>query len=216
MAAITISRQYGSGGRKVALRLSQILGWTLFDKRLLMQVASDVGLSSDDVVDFTEYDYKVESFWDRLFGGGVVSDPSGGYIPAGTLTSDQMDQEGSVRLVNKAIQSAYERGDVIIVGRGGQVLLQDKPDVLHVRVQASMEMRKVRLETYEEVKVEDTESIALARDKAAEQYMKRFFNVKWDDPTLYHLVINSEKLDIDTIAQLIATAAQQLLPVAQS
>lgn len=215
MAAITISRQYGSGGRKVALRLSEILGWTLFDKRLLMKVAGEVGLSAQDVVDFTEYDYKVKSFWDRLFSGGVISDPSGGYVPPGTFTSEQMDQEGSVRLVNKAIQSAYEQGNVIIVGRGGQVLLQDKRDVLHVRVQAPIEMRKVRLEAYEEVKAEDTESIAIAHDKAAEQYMKRFFNAKWDDPTLYHLVINSQKLDIDNIAQLIATTAQQLLTVTQ-
>ncbi len=47
MSAITISRQYGSGGRKVALRVSEILGWSLFDKRLMMNVARDLGLSKD-------------------------------------------------------------------------------------------------------------------------------------------------------------------------
>ena len=215
MAAITISRQYGSGGRKVALRLSEILGWTLFDKKLLMQVASEVGLSAEEVVDFTEYDYKVKTIWDRLFSGGVVRDPTGSYTQH-IITHEQMDQESSVRFVNRAILAAYEQGNVIIVGRGGQVLLGDKYDVLHVRVQASMDIRKTRLQAYEDIHTDDTEAIALERDKAASHYMKRFFNVDWDDPALYHLVINSQKLDTDTIAELIANAAQQILPVVQS
>jgi CMP/dCMP kinase len=217
MAAITISRQYGSGGRKVALRVSEILGWPLFDKRLMMKVASDVGLSPSDIVDFTEDDYTAKSFWDRLFSslGSGYGEPTGGhYVPSsGDFTAAQMDEEGAVRLVNKAIDIAYQRGNVIIVGRGGQVLLQDKRDVLHVRVQAPMEMRKSRLESYEDVKREDTESIAIERDRAGSQYMKRFFKVDLENPELYHLVINSEKMDTEAISQLIVSTVKQFFTV---
>lgn len=217
MAAITISRQYGSGGRKVALRVSEILGWTLFDKRLMMQVANDVGLSPEDVEDFTEYDYKVKSFWDRLFWAGGVSDPSGAYTLAtsGAFTYEQMDEEGSVQLVTKAIEIAYQRGNVIVVGRGGQVILQDKPDVLHVRVQAPMDRRQTRLETYEDIEHDDTKSAAKRRDKASAKYLERFFNARWDDPELYHLVLNSDKFDIEMIAQLIVHTAKQMLPITE-
>ena len=209
MAAITISRQYGSGGRKTALRLSEILGWSLFDKRLMLQVASDVGLSSMDMEDFTEDDYKIRSFWDRLFGGaGGSSMALGGEAPA-TITTQQMDQEGAVRLVNKAIELVYEKGNVIIVGRGGQAVLKDKRDVIHVRVQAPMDVRTSRLQTYEGVNPDDVLRIAQERDRAAEQYMKRFFNVDLEDPYLYHMIINSGKVDTDKAAQMIADSAKQ-------
>ena len=215
MAAITISRQYGSGGRKVALRVSELLGWSLFDKRLMMDVMSDVGLSSQDIVDFTEDDYKVKSFWDRLFGSSGLSDPSGTYAVTGqavsSLATAQMDQEGTVRLVNRAIEKAYERGNVVIVGRGGQVVLRDKLDVIKVRVQAPMSTRIERLESYEGILRENAESTARDRDKAASKYMERFFGVDWNDPELYHLVINSEKLDTNAVADVIVSTTKQLL-----
>ena len=217
MAAITISRQYGSGGRKVALRVSEILGWSLFDKRLMMNVARDLGLSSEDIVDFTEDDYKVTSFWDRLFRYGGFSDPSGSYMlmsnDAVNAFTAEMDDDATVGLVNKMIGMAYQRGHVVIVGRGGQALLQDKRDVFHVRVQAPMAMRIQRLEAYEDIKREDAENIANQRDEAGAKYMKNFFGVVWNDPELYHLVINSEKLDIEAIAQIVVNTSKQVLAV---
>lgn len=217
MAAITISRQYGSGGRKVAIRVSELLGWPLFDKRLIMQVAGEVALSPDDITDFTEYDYEAKGFWKRLFSPENVN-ASTSFLGStyesteiGTLTTKQMDQEGAVRLVNKAITMSYERGNVVIVGRGGQALLQNKRDVMHVRVQAPMDMRKARLESYEDIKQEDTESAALDRDKSGQAYMKRFFDVDLEDPELYHLIINSGKIDIEKVADVIVASAKQLL-----
>lgn len=218
MPAITISRQYGSGGRKVALRVSEILGWSLFDKRLMMNVARDLGLSSEDIVDFTEDDYKVTSFWERLFRYGGLADPAGSHMLVTNDTIDaftpaQMDTEETVNLVNKMIQMAYERGNVVIVGRGGQVVLGDKRDVFHVRVQAPMAMRIQRLEAYEDIKREDAEEIANQRDHAGAKYMERFFNVELTNPELYHLVINSEKLDIEAIAQIVVNTYKQVLTV---
>ena len=218
MSAITISRQYGSGGRKVALRVSEILGWSLFDKRLMVNAAQELGLSTHDIVDFTEDDYTVTSFWDRLFRYGGFADPSGmGMIMTSetinAYSSAEMDEEGAVLVVNKAIEIAYNRGNVVIVGRGGQALLQGKRDVLHVRVQAPMAMRKQRLVAYEDIDKDEAESIANQRDQAGEKYMKRFFDVAWDDPELYHMVINSEKLDIEAVAQIIVNTAKQVLAV---
>ena len=68
MAVITFSRQYGSGGDEVADRVRERLGYRYFDKRLMAQVASEMGLSEGEIVDFTEADYEVRGFFDRLFG----------------------------------------------------------------------------------------------------------------------------------------------------
>lgn len=218
MAAITISRQYGSGGRKVALKVSELLGWPVFDKRLMIDVASEVGLLPADVIDFTEDDYKVKNFWDRLLGSSGGSQPTSAASPmqitynpamATTFTSEEMDEEGAVLLVNRAIMRAYERSNVIIVGRGGQVILQDEPDVLHVRVRAPMNVRMRRLAEYERIPAQDTLAIAQRHDKAAIEYMRTYFEVEWNDPNLYHMVINSGKLSTNAIASLIVASANQ-------
>ena len=70
MAVITISRQYGSGGDEIAAQVCERLGYHFFDKNLMAQVANDVGLSVQEVVDFPEDDHKVRGFLDRLFTGG--------------------------------------------------------------------------------------------------------------------------------------------------
>lgn len=218
MAAITISRQYGSGGRKVALKVSELLGWPVFDKRLMIDVASEVGLLPADVIDFTEDDYKVKNFWDRLLGSSGGSQPTSAASPmqitynpamATTFTSEEMDEEGAVLLVNRAIMRAYERSNVIIVGRGGQVILQDEPDVLHVRVRAPMNVRMRRLAEYERIPAQDTLAIAQRHDKAAIEYMRTYFEVEWNDPNLYHMAINSGKLSTNAIASLIVASANQ-------
>ncbi len=68
MPVITISRQYGSGGKDIAARVCEILGYSYFDKNLMARVASEVGLSEDEVLDLSEDNYKMRSFLERMFG----------------------------------------------------------------------------------------------------------------------------------------------------
>src|SRR5512139_726579 len=68
MAVITISRQYGSEGDEIAANLCQILGYQSFNKQLMLKVASEVGLTEGEVVDFTEDQHRVRGFLDRLLG----------------------------------------------------------------------------------------------------------------------------------------------------
>src|SRR5688572_12664634 len=70
MTVITISRQYGSGGDVIAARTCEMLGYRYFDKRLMADVALDVGLSPTEIVDFSEDNYRVRGFLERLLGGG--------------------------------------------------------------------------------------------------------------------------------------------------
>ena len=70
MAAITISRQIGSGGDSIAARVCEILEYQYFDKRLMTQVAEEVGLSERELVDYSEDNYTVQNFMDRLLRPG--------------------------------------------------------------------------------------------------------------------------------------------------
>jgi len=217
MAVITISRQFGSGGDEIANRVCEALGYRQFDKRLIAQVAREAGLSEQEIIDYNEESHKVLGFFDRLFGRSATAvevrvwkeDVSGVRRPE----EFRLSEESALMLVQKAIQQAHKMGNVVILGRGGQVLLKDQPDVLHVRIEASMEERVQRVkERLKESRQEfladidirrEAQDLIYLRDGASQDYIRRFYNADWDDSTLYHVVINTSKLTVDQSVQLI-------------
>jgi cytidylate kinase len=217
MAVITISRQFGSGGDEIAVRVCDVLGYRYFDKRLMTQVASEIGLSENDVVDFSEDDYKVQSFLDRLLSRRQINRSAGQAEPLRARAAgreveevEKMDEAHTVTLVQSTIDAAYRHGNVVIVGRGGQAILKDKPEVLHVRIQASLDTRVQRLHQRANYSLGGAQDAALKHDRASAEYLKRFYDIDWTDPMLYDLVINAGKLDIEAAAQLIVSAVNKL------
>jgi cytidylate kinase len=222
MAVITISRQYGCGGDLVAAQVCDALGYRLFDKRLMAQVASEVGLSEREIVDFSEANYRVRGFLERLFGrrgtrivaesGAWTQDASG----ARTVQVEQLDEEWCVRMVRTTIQAAYERDNVVIVGRGGQAVLQDKPGVLHVRLHAPLGARIIRVRYEEttglaaEFQQRAAQELVTERDKATAEYLQRFHGIDWADPELYHMVLDTKKWGIEPAVQVIVQAVSYL------
>jgi cytidylate kinase len=218
LATITISRQFGSGGRKIAARVAELLEYQFFDKRFIVQVAAQSGISESEFVDFTEDQHKVKTFLDRLrerFGNSPPQvtesrSQSQGWIGVDMPRVQQLDEAAAVSVVNTAIRAAYERGNMVIVGRGGQVLLKDKPDVLHVRIEAPDETRIARLREFEGLPPLEARRAMAEKDRAAAEYMERYFQTRLDDPMLYHLVINTGKCDIEMAAGIIAQSVKQL------
>jgi cytidylate kinase len=222
MAVITISRQYGCRGDEIASRVCAELGYRTFDKRLMAQVASDVGLSESEIIDFSEANYKVRGFLERMFGrrgartvaetGTWTQDASG----ARAVQVEQLDEEWCVRMVRTTIQAAYERGNVVIVGRGGQAILQGEPGVLHVRLYAPLDARILRVRYREavglapELQQRAAQEIVSERDRATAEYLRRFHDIDWGDPKYYHLVLDTTKWGVESAAQLIAQAVNCL------
>jgi cytidylate kinase len=217
MAVVTLSRQVGSNGDKIAERACDLLGYSYFDKQLMIEAAAEVGLCDHEVVDFSEEHYKVQDFLSRLFGGRarpvkdlLIREEKHGVIDP--LTARQLDETHCAELVRRTVLSAYDRGNIVIVGRGGQAILKDKPGVLHVRVIAPPEVRIQRLRSQGIAGIAKIKVTIEQKDRATAEYLKRFFNIEWDDPALYHLVLNTGLLDIDAAAQIIAESVQQLKP----
>ena len=223
MAVVTISRQYGSGGDEIASRVCEELGYRYFDKRLMAHVASEMGLSESEIIDFSEDNYQARSFLERLFGrrrarvvvetGTWTRDATG----ARAVQMEQLDEEWAVRMVKGAIEAAYGQGDVVIVGRGGQAVLQDRPNVLHIRIEAPLNARVTRVRYQEpsglapEFERQAARDTVNTRDRAAEAYLRRFYEVDWTDPSLYHLVIDTGKWSIEPATCLIVQAVSCLV-----
>lgn len=216
MAVVTISRQFGSGGRRIASRVSEALDYRYFDKALIVQAAAEIGLAADQVVDHPEMHYEAkglrERLWDDLFGAGkmTIGSRERPTLSWGGLEA-KLDEDWLVELVNATIREAHKQGNVVIVGRGGQAVLQEQADVLHVRVAAPTETRLWRIHNYEGITdVNEAQRLIETLDKRSGAYVKRFFGLNWDDPALYHLVLNTGKLQPDVAAQLVITAVQQM------
>ncbi len=217
MAVVTISRQYGSGGEQIAVRACELLKCNYFDKQSIAQVASQVGLSEDEFMDFSEDNYKIHSFFDLLTTGwrgprAIAQSQAWqeDLLGPGAETGAIIDEDQSIALIQQAVQTAYRHGNVIIVGRGGQAILQDKRNVLHVRIEAPLEFRRQRLHEKEGLDPAEAESRINQRDRAAASYLKRFYEIDWDDSTLYHLVINAAKFQMEAAAELIGEAVKRL------
>jgi cytidylate kinase len=219
MAVITLSRQFGSGGEAIAARVCEILGYRYFDKKMIVRAASEVGLSEEEIIDFSEDNYKTRSFVDHLMTGWRGSRAiAQSYtwqeeiFGLGPKAMSALDEVKNIGLVESAIRAAYQRNNVVIVGRGGQAILKDKPGVLHVRIQAPLEARVLCLHQRENYSLGWAQDIAINRDRAAADYLERFHNIDWADSALYHLVINTRQLDTEAAAQLIINAVSHLPP----
>lgn len=229
MTVITISRQYGSGGDEIAHRVGEILNYKHFDKRQIAQAAIETGLSGQEVVDYSEESHKVQGFLNRLFnphanapvGRTWREDASGIRI----VEEVRMSEEAAISLVQKAIRGAALAGNMIIVGRGGQMVLSDEPGAFHVRIEAPMEARIARVK--EQVRLElppDLPDTAVAlrvqdrivvKDAASADYLKRYYHVDWTDPLLYHMVLNTGRMSVYQAAEIIVMAIREMEGVGQ-
>ena len=220
MAIITISREFASNGNDIAEKICETTGYYMFDKRIIAEAAVEVGLLDEEIVDFSEQNYKVKGFFNRLFRRDQLQIWKEMEDGIRTTEEVQLSEENALLLVRRAIENAHKMGDTVIVGRGGQVILQDASDVLHVRIQTPIEERIQRVRSHPKIASRSFIGPLEARraaldlieesDDASADYLKRFYGVDWSDPMLYHIVINTGKLKAEQAVKLIIETAKQL------
>jgi CMP/dCMP kinase len=224
MTIITISRQYGSGGDEIASRICKILGYQVFDKRMIIQAAQEVGLSEQEVIDYTEESHKIRGFLDRLFGPPqpVAKTRIWKEDMQGTRTVEELKltEEALVALVQKAVRSAHRVGSLVIIGRGGQAILRDERDVIHIRIEAPLEQRvqavkqqlkQSKADFHADIDIRrEAQDLIKQKDEASQDYLMKFYHVAWSDPMLYHLVINTGKMSTEQAVHAIAALVHSM------
>jgi len=214
-----------SGGDEITYQLCQELGFGLFDKHLIVKAAIDAGICEQDIVDYTEDNHQIRGFFDRLFESAPVL-PYAGIWPDDGIAQYTFEElrirEECFQLIQNAIRYSDQVGKLVIVGRGGQVLLKERPGVVHVRIIAPIDLRIQRvkeqligstqaispeLEHRFEIQARDYVS---QRDAASADFLKHYYHVDWADPLLYHLVLNTGKLSIpDAVLTIIELMKSQ-------
>jgi cytidylate kinase len=184
MSAITISRQLGTLGTEIARGVAEKLNYEYVDKeRIGKMLAADFGLGRADLEKFDE---KKPPFWEFL----------------------SIQKVKYLHSIQAAIYDFAQKGQVVIVGRGGQVLLGNLPGILHVRIFAPFAFRVKHLVDTAGLDEKHAARALQQNDHDSAAYIHSFFNANWEDPTLYDLLINAEKLSATTAVQLIINSAQ--------
>lgn len=205
---ITVSRQTGSGGDEIAQEVSKILGWSYFDKNLMVEVGRSLGISEQDIVDFCEDTYRVQSLVDKMMLRRKPAKLSFD-IKDNAHIRKTLDEEQCLSVIQTVINNLASKGKTVIVGRGGQAILKHKIGVFHVRIIAPKAVRVQRIMQTEGLVEVEAQRLIEENDKAASEYLQRFYNIDWDNPANYDLVLNIRKIDLNTTASMIAKAASQ-------
>ena len=208
MLVITISRQLGSGGREVGNKVAEKLGIAYVDQEIVSRAAALADVSEEALSDADER---------RPTLLGHIADLLARYPAAVELGVPTVDIEPSLgqdtfkQLVEDVMREVAAKGSAVIVGRGGQMIFKDRPDTFHVHLYAPFEVRVRRTLQRERLSQVEAERRVRESDRNRSGYIRTYYKVDWQDPELYALMINTGKLDIDTVADLIATAAKSTL-----
>jgi cytidylate kinase len=202
MRAITISREYGSGGGEIAARLAQRLGWQLVDHEVVVKVAQKLGISEAEA---EAYDERGDSLTERLLKNMTLFEPA---ALVGTPLPMLTDPSVYHQALHRIIEEATATGHVVIVGRGAQVILANSRDVLHVRIVAPLGLRIAYVMRREGL----DQAAALARiqlkDRARIRYLQTEYHQHPQDPHLYDLVVNTDILALEDAVGLIYRALE--------
>ncbi len=205
MAVITLSRQLESGGDEVARLLCEKLGYAYFDKQAMVNVGKEMGLAAGVVEGAANFKPAAKTLLERWFGSAqrlTGGDPSSWTFPA---LNDAL-QDLTIGNLVEIIRAGYARGNVVIVGRGGMAALQDKPDVLHVRILAPLALRVRRLQEHEGLSLEEAQKKIRERDLSDVEWIKRYFGLDSHEPSLFDVIINTAKYTPADAADLVIKA----------
>lgn len=191
--AVTISRMTGCGGYTVATKLAEYLQthvpvscqWTVFDRNLMEKVLEDHHLHKS-IAGFMAEKHKPMV-------ADIVEELLGLHPSAWTLV-----QQTTETLWHLALM-----GNVILVGRGANVITQHLENVFHVRLIGSIERRTKRIQEVKGLDPHAALKFLKKGDKERRRYVKEHFHEDIDDPSLYHLTINTDRIPHDEAVRLI-------------
>jgi cytidylate kinase len=203
MRAITISREYGSGGGEIAARLAKRLQWRLVDHEVVVRVAQKLHVSEEEAED---HDERVENLAARILKSLRVVHPT---MPVAIEVPLTMDSRAFHEARSQIIEGAVASGHVVIVGRGAQAHLAHRRDVLHVRIVAPLEARIAYVMSREGLGRARAQARILRKDQERARYLETFYHRSPGDPHLYDLVLNTGILDLESAIDVIALVLER-------
>jgi hypothetical protein len=202
MGVVTVSAAYGAAGAEVAPAVAERLGLPFHDRAIAAQVAGRLGVpvSEAEANDETV----VRGLWRLVASLGTMPDPVGGVLPTSPLPDARAYREQTERVL---AEIAAGTGGVVL-GRAGAIVLGDRPDALHVRLDGPRELRLAAAVARSGRSREDVQREMAANDRSREAYVRHFYRCDPADARHYHLVVDTTALPVEAVVDLVVTAAR--------
>jgi cytidylate kinase len=200
MAVITISRQYGAGGKTLGKMIAGELGYEFADNEIIAKVAEMANVSTHWVETVeNEAGGKLSRFITRMVSKPLVDrilKDERGYI----------DEEIYLDYLVLIIAQIADEGDVVVLGRGSQYILDDHPDAFHILMIDEFENRVRFMKENYELSESRATKVVKAEDKRRKALYQKLGKTDYDDPFLYHLVLNMSMLSLEEAQRLVCNA----------
>ena len=202
MGIVTISASYGAGGAEVAPAVAERLGLTFHDRAIPARVAGRLGVpvaeaeANDETV--------VRGLWRLVASLGTMPDPVGGVMPTSSLPDERAYRQQTERI----LAEVADAGGGVVLGRAAAIVLGERPDALHVRLDGPVDRRLAAAVTRSGRPVDEVRVELEAADRSREAYVRHFYRCDPADAAHYHLVVDTTALPLETVVELIVTAAR--------
>jgi len=203
MSVITISRQFGAGGKTLGEMVAKKMNYSFVDNEIIQMVAHKAKVSTQ-WVEFIEKEAggKLLKFMAGLVPRSVVErvlDEKEGYI----------NEEVFIDLLNEIVAEIADEGNVVILGRGGQYILRDRPDVFHVLAIAHLNDRILFMEKQYRLSTAQATQAVHREDKRRSSLYHKLGRKDYDHPDRYHVVLNMSKVKLEKACDLICNLIKQ-------
>lgn len=231
MPVITINGPSGSGSVTVGQAVAHQMGLSFVDRLVTVEAAKLVGKPVGVLI---EKEQRVVRFRHRLgqflqtmlersamsgisgepyFGRGIDTLPPETYEELArdsAATAVKVDDKSFIEAMSAVVKNLHQQGNVVIIGRGANIILADTPGVLHVGLMARLPLRVQTLVEREHLEPDEAQVYVEELERAREAYFRKFFKVHPNEPSMYHMMLNMDMIRPQIASEVIVHAAGDL------
>jgi cytidylate kinase len=196
---ITISREYGSGGRAIGKLAAEELGFAFYDKDIIKLAAQESGLAADYLTQADE----------NISGGSSLHFTIGDMFSYASYSPDTMPMPDQIHvLLSRTINDIANKEPCVIVGRSSNYILRTRDDCLHVFIHAPKEAKLRRIINDFGVPEKNAERELEKTEKARASYYRHYSGLNWGHAKNFHISLDSGAFGLETCAEIITKLAR--------
>ena len=192
---ITISRQFGSGGKEIGEELAKVLGVKFYDKDLISLAAKESGINPEI---FANIDEQATNSLLYSLSLGLYSFGNNFNSTGGLPINDEL-----YILQHKIIKNIANESPCVIIGRCSDYILRNRTDVINIFICADMDFRLNRVRNTKKIGEDKLEQLIKKADKSRANYYNFYSGQKWGATENYDLCINRSKLTTEQVVKII-------------
>ena len=206
MAVVTISRQYGAGGRRVAAMVADALGFRIADSELIDESAKRLGVDPELA---RAWDERAPAVIEELGLALAAGTPLVGGGPAPQFDPQVLSDQALAEATRRVIESLGEAGGYVVLGRGAQAAMHGRPDAAHFSLVGDLADRVKRIMDSQGLQEKDAREACERVDAERAGYLRRYYGKDIREPHLYDAILNTSRLGVEGAAEVAVRIARR-------